>query len=65
MYELSKFAIKYNVMILVSWFALPLRALELFILSFDKYNDTLDFVIVAIIISIANVTDKELHITYV
>lgn len=51
MHKLSKVTTRFDVMSIISWFALPLLALNVFILVFDRYDNKLDFVIVATIIS--------------
>src|SRR5699024_3201322 len=43
---------RFNVLSLISWFTLPLLALNVFILVFDRYDNKLDFAIIATIISI-------------
>ncbi|WP_445266755.1 hypothetical protein [Staphylococcus equorum] len=52
MHKLNKVTTRFNVLSLISWFTLPLLALNVFILVFDRYDNKLDFAIVAAIISI-------------
>jgi len=52
MHELNKVTTRFNLMSLISWFTLPLLALNVFILIFDRYDNKLDFAIIATIISI-------------
>lgn len=52
MHKLSKVTTNFDVMSIISWFTLPLLALSVFILVFDRYDNKLDFAIIAIIISI-------------
>lgn len=42
---------RYNVLSVLTWFSLPLLALNLFILLFGEYDNKIDFVIIATIIS--------------
>ncbi|MBO1217461.1 hypothetical protein J3T79_13580 [Staphylococcus nepalensis] len=52
MHKLNKVTTRFNILSLISWFTLPLLALNVFILVFDRYDNKLDFAIVATIISI-------------
>jgi uncharacterized membrane protein YbhN (UPF0104 family) len=52
MHKLNKVTTRFNIMSLISWFTLPLLALSVFILVFDRYDNKLDFAIIATIISI-------------
>lgn len=52
MHKLNKVTTRFNVLSLISWFTLPLLALNVFILVFDRYDNKLDFAIIATIISI-------------
>jgi len=52
MHNLNKVTTRFNLLSLISWFTLPLLALNVFILVFDKYDNKLDFAIIATIISI-------------
>lgn len=52
MHELNKVTTRFNLLSLISWFTLPLLALNVFILVFDRYDNKLDFAIIATIISI-------------
>lgn len=51
MHSLSKVSTRYNVLSVLTWFSLPLLALNLFILLFGEYDNKIDFVIIATIIS--------------
>lgn len=51
MHSLNKVSTRYNVLSVVTWFSLPLLALNLFILLFGEYDNKIDFVIIATIIS--------------
>lgn len=53
MHSLSKVSTRYNVLSVLTWFSLPLLALNLFILLFGEYDNKIDFVIIVTIISIS------------
>lgn len=51
MHSLSKVSTRYNILSLISWFAFPLLALNLFILLFGEYENKIYFFIIATLIS--------------
>src|SRR5699024_11611000 len=52
MHKLNKVTTRFSVLSLISWFTLPLLALNVFILVFDRYDNKLNFAIIATFISI-------------
>lgn len=51
-HRLSKITKRYNILRFITWFALPLLALTMLIIGYPEYENKLDFVIIATIISI-------------
>lgn len=52
MHQLSKITKRYDRLIIITWFILPLLAINMFILLFTSYEKKLDFIIIATIVTV-------------